>query len=141
MSAPIIAGDGVVAKEFIDLAGIGAVNVYATSFGVPIRDLPRGGEFLARYVARYPGEEPSSIDAYAYDAATAIIRAVYAVIEDGGPGVVHARNARSVVTQAVATSDFEGLTGRIAFAPNGDSLNDAVTMYAVVGAEWLPLER
>ena len=39
---------------------------------------------------------------------------------------------------AVAATDKDGVTGKIAFDENGDTLNKAITVYRVEAGEWKP---
>ncbi|MFE2481630.1 branched-chain amino acid ABC transporter substrate-binding protein, partial [Streptomyces sp. NPDC059389] len=71
---------------------------------------------------------------YAYDATWALIEAVKAVVEAHGgtlPG-----DARAELPSAVARLGFDGVTGRVGFDGNGDTLTRKLTVYAVRGGSW-----
>jgi branched-chain amino acid transport system substrate-binding protein len=69
---------------------------------------PRAAAFLDRYHAAY-GEEPSSLDALAFDA----VRAARVAIE-------HADGDRAALANALSHLGENGLTGELAFAAGGD---------------------
>jgi ABC-type branched-subunit amino acid transport system substrate-binding protein len=69
---------------------------------------PRAAEFLSRYRAAY-NEEPSSLDALAYDA----VRALRIAIE-------HADGSTAALANALSHLGETGLTGEIAFTAGGD---------------------
>ena len=141
VTVPLVSGDSFPTAEFITLAGTAADNVYATSLGQPLDELPGGAAFRERFEAAYPGEEITPVDAYTYDAAVAIIRGVLAAAEQVGADQVTSPKGREAIIAAVAKTDFTGLTGRVAFAKNGDSLNTAVTLNTVANGAWTPVKK
>lgn len=82
---------------------------------------PRAAAFLDRYRAAY-NEEPSSLDALAFDA----VRAVRVAIE-------HADGSSAALANALSHLGENGLTGEIAFAAGGDRAG-APPLYTVDGA-------
>ena len=66
---------------------------------------------------------------YSYDAATAIIKAVKAAV-DANDGKLP-DDARAKVVDAVQKSDFDGVTGKVAFDQYGDTTNKQLTVYQV----------
>ena len=82
---------------------------------------PRAAEFLERYRAAY-NEEPSSLDALAFDA----VRASRIAIE-------HADGSSAALANALSHLGENGLTGEIAFSAGGDRAG-APPLYTVDGA-------
>ena len=82
---------------------------------------PRANEFLDRYRAAY-NEEPSSLDALAFDA----VRAARIAIE-------HADGSTAQLATALSHLGENGLTGEIAFTAGGDRAG-APPLYTVDGA-------
>ena len=82
---------------------------------------PRAAEFLDRYRAAY-AEEPSSLDALAFDA----VRAARIAIE-------HADGSTAQLAAALSHLGENGLTGEIAFGAGGDR-EGAPPLYTVDGA-------
>jgi branched-chain amino acid transport system substrate-binding protein len=82
---------------------------------------PRAAEFLERYRAAY-NEEPSSLDALAFDA----VRAARIAIE-------HADGSAAALANALSHLGENGLTGEIAFSAGGDRAG-APPLYTVDGA-------
>ena len=79
---------------------------------------PRASEFLTRYRAAY-NEEPSSLDALAFDA----VRAVRVALE-------HADGDRAALANSLSHLGENGLTGEIAFSAGGDRAG-APSLYTV----------
>jgi ABC-type branched-subunit amino acid transport system substrate-binding protein len=82
---------------------------------------PRAAEFLSRYHAAY-AEDPSSLDALAYDA----VRAARIAIE-------HADGSTAALANALSHLGENGLTGEIAFSAGGDRAG-APPLYTVDAA-------
>lgn len=137
VTVPMMGGDGLYADEFITGAGAdSAEGDYATCPGMPVELLPNGKQFSADYEAMYPGITPAPFDAYAYDAATAIINATYSVAKDLGVNKVTSPTGRTALVKAVAASDFDGVTGKVSFDSKGDNNNKVITLYKVVSGKW-----
>jgi ABC-type branched-subunit amino acid transport system substrate-binding protein len=134
--APQLAASGLSAMANVKTTGH-EVRLYATADGLGARNLSRSGKymqgatvlppywaepadpraaaFLDRYHEAY-GEEPSVLDALAFDAVRAV-RVVYS--QTGLPG------AWSDVANALHTLDAGGLTGPLGFGPEGQRAGQA----------------
>ena len=138
VSAPVMGGDGIQNDAFIVEAGEAANGDMATKPGAPIADLPKGADFIAAYTDMFSGRTPGGFDAFAFDAANAIINAVFEVIEEGmDADDVASGNGRRAVIDAVAGISFEGVTGTVSFNDYGDSNNPTITTYLVENGEWI----
>jgi len=141
VKVPLMGGDGMFDPEFIKLAGAAnAEGDLATSVGLPIDKAPGGVKFLADYKAAYPSEAPAAYDAYSYDAANVIIKAIVEVAKSMGADKVTTTEGKKAIIAAVAKTDFEGVTGKVQFDKNGDTTNKAITVYAVKGGVWVPVQ-
>ncbi|MGW2487846.1 branched-chain amino acid ABC transporter substrate-binding protein [Streptomyces sp. NPDC001606] len=129
---PLFGGDGMFTPTYIKTAGKAAEGDLVTSIGVPVDTLPAAKDFVSAYKAKkYPGDY-GTYGSYAYDATTAIIKAVGQVVKDGKlPD-----EARSKVVDAVQNTSFDGISGKISFDQFGDTTNKQLTVYQVTNGEW-----
>jgi branched-chain amino acid transport system substrate-binding protein len=132
---PLMGGDGLFDAEYIKLAGAAnAVGDLATSVGLPLDKMPKGQDFKSAFNAAYPGETIAAYDAYSYDAANVIIKAIISVAKSMGVDKVTTTEGKKAIIAAVAKTNFEGVTGTVQFDSKGDTTNKAITVY-VVGAD------
>jgi len=115
LKAPMVSGDGVIDPVFIQIAGPAAEGTYLT-FSPDTTRLPSAQQVLKRYRARYG--EPGPYSFYAYDAAQVLLGAIKSAGTTDGFGV----------SQAIHTTSYDGITGRIQFDSKGDLLS---TQYVV----------
>jgi len=120
IKTPLVSGDGACSPEFIKLAGDGADQLTCTRAGEAVERLPRGEQFMTRYQAKF-GSPVQIYSPYSYDAVYVIVDAIKRA------GSLD----RAKVTAAVAATNYDGLTGHIAFDPKGDLLNGAISVYKV----------
>ncbi|QIP83569.1 ABC transporter substrate-binding protein [Streptomyces sp. Tu 2975] len=133
VNVPLMGGDGIFDQQYLT-ANPKAEGDLATNIGVPAEVSAAGQDFLARYGKAGYQEAAGWYGPYAYDATWTIIEAVKAVVTANGgtlPG-----NARAKLPQAVARLAFDGVTGRVAFDGNGDTVNRRLTVYAVDDGSW-----
>ncbi|MEU3986448.1 branched-chain amino acid ABC transporter substrate-binding protein [Streptomyces sp. NPDC026672] len=129
---PLFGGDGMFTPTYIKTAGKAAEGDLVTSIGVPVDTLPAAKDFVATYKAKkYPGDY-GTYGSYAYDAATAIIKAVGEVVKDGKVPT----DARAQIVDAVQKTSFDGISGKISFDEYGDTTNKQLTVYQVTNGEW-----
>ncbi|MFD3993202.1 bifunctional serine/threonine-protein kinase/ABC transporter substrate-binding protein [Streptomyces sp. NPDC058548] len=133
VNAPLMGGDGIFDQQYLT-ENPRAEGDLATQIGVPAEASEAGQQFLARYrKANYP-EPPGWYGPYAYDATWALIEAVKTLVTVNGGTVPD--NARAKLSEAVAGSAFDGVTGRVAFDRNGDTVNRRLTVYVVNDGSW-----
>ena len=58
---------------------------------------------------------------------------------DGGDGDNHGQDVNKAVRDAIATTDIEGVGGRIRFDAAGDRIDAPVSLWQVVGGRMIPL--
>lgn len=118
LEKPLFGGDNWGSPEFRNVAGDAANGVYYTA---PSEiTTPQYEQFAKDYQAKY-GEEPDVFGAYAYDAANAVFKAIEACECAEGPGI----------RDALLNVSFPGVSGDIAFKPNGDVKSQAFARFTI----------
>jgi branched-chain amino acid transport system substrate-binding protein len=141
VKAPMMGGDGLFDPAYIKLAGAAeASGDLATSVGLPTDKLPEGQQFVAAYKAMFPNDEIAAYDAYSYDAANVIIKAIISVAKSMGASQVTSAAGKKAIIAAVAATNFDGVTGHVQFDANGDTTNKAITVYQVTNGAWAAVQ-
>jgi len=131
---PLFGGDGMFSDTYIKVAGAASEGDLATSVGAPLDTIPTAQSFIATYKAKkYPGDY-GTYGGYSYDAAMAIINAVKSVVAANNGKLPS--DARSKVVQGVQNSNFDGISGKVAFDQYGDTSNKQLTVYQVKNGKW-----
>ncbi|MFE1952895.1 branched-chain amino acid ABC transporter substrate-binding protein [Streptomyces sp. NPDC059524] len=133
---PLFGGDGMFATTYIETAGKAAEGDLSTSVGVPVDTLPAAKTFVETYKAKGYKGDYGAYGGYSYDATTAIINAVKAVKEANGGKLPSGDELRSKVVEEVQKSNFDGITGKVAFDEFGDTTNKQLTVYQVEKGAW-----
>ena len=113
-------GDGICTTELAKLAGGAKTlnNVVCAEGGSSLVKMPGGEAWKKRYDAKYPGQF-QIYSPYTYDATYLLVDAM--------------KRANStdpkVYTPELIKSNFKGVTTTIAFEPNGELKNPAITLY------------
>jgi branched-chain amino acid transport system substrate-binding protein len=123
-------GDGICTTEIPKLAGgaktIG--NVVCAEGGASLAKMPGGLEWKKRYDAKYPGQYVL-YSPYKYDAIMLLVDAM--------------KRAGSwdpkVYIPELLKSNYKGVTATIAFEPNGEIKNPAITLYVYKDGKKTPL--
>lgn len=123
-------GDGVCTSEIAKLAA-GAktlANVVCAEGGASLAKMPGGVEWKKRYDAKYPNQF-QVYSPYTYDATMLLVDAM--------------QRANStdpkVYTPELLKANFKGVTANIAFEPNGEMKNPAITLYVYKDGKKTPL--
>ncbi len=125
LNAQFVGGGGVRDAEFIKIAGPAAEGAMAWEYGRPLDQLPQGKDFEQRFKKRF-GVDVLSYAQFGYDATWAAIKAMQAA-GSTEPGQYR---------PALKKIDFEGITGRIAFANDGSLKSGMSTLYQVKNGSW-----
>jgi len=137
IDAPMMGGDGIQSQGFIDEAGGDpAEGTIATKPGQDIEDMVGGPAFIAEYEEMFD-VSPGGFDAFAFDAANAIINAAFEVAEADGANNVATPSGRAAIIEAVGANSFEGVTGTVAFDERGDRRDAIVTTFLVEDGGWI----
>ncbi|MGW3324064.1 bifunctional serine/threonine-protein kinase/ABC transporter substrate-binding protein [Streptomyces virginiae] len=135
VDVPLMGGDGIFDQQYLT-TNPKAEGDLATNIGVAAEESTAGQDFLTRYrKAGYP-EAAGWYGPYAYDATWTLIEAVKAVVTANGGTLPPAPDTRAKVPQAVTGLAFDGVTGRVAFDGNGDTLDRQLTVYTVKDGRW-----
>lgn len=138
VEATFVGGDGLQDSEFVRLAGkTQAAGAMASLVGLPIGQQPGGIAFSQRYAEMFPSSKVNFNDAYSYDAAVTFIKALIAVADANGASALSGSNARQLVRDKVAASDFSGVTGPIAFDSVGDTTHPKFSAWRVKSGTWM----
>jgi branched-chain amino acid transport system substrate-binding protein len=141
VNVPMMSGDGCYDPEYIKLAGAAnAEGDFCSSIGYPVDKLPKAQEFKAAYEAEYPGEAIAAYDAYSYDAAQVIIKAIIAAAKQVGVDKLTTTEGKQAIIAAAKQTNFEGVTGNVSFDEKGDTTNKVVSIYVVKNGVWVPAE-
>ena len=103
-------------------------NVTCATGGASVDKMQGGADWKKRYDAKFPGQF-QIYSPYAYDAAMVLADAM--------------KRANSVdpkvYTPELAKANFKGVTSTIAFEPNGEMKNPAITLYVYKDGKKTPL--
>jgi branched-chain amino acid transport system substrate-binding protein len=130
LDVPLMGGDGIYDKKFIDLGG--KTGDLATSVGAPATKLPSAKAFIDAYKAGGYKEDFSAYGAFAYDSANAIIGGLSGVLNGGS----WSKDKRDALISSLGTYSGDGATGTVKFDQYGDSTNKLLTVYKVDNGDW-----
>jgi branched-chain amino acid transport system substrate-binding protein len=129
---PLFGGDGMFSDTYIQTAGKPSEGDLVTSVGQPVDSLASAADFIKKYKASGLKGDYGTYGGYSYDAATAIIKAIGAVVKDGKiPD-----GARAKIVAEVQKTKFDGIAGPVSFDDFGDTTNKQLTVYQVVDGKW-----
>ena len=120
MKSTLLAGDGVCSPEFIKLAGNAADIMKCSNAGEAVEKLAKGADFVAKYKQRF-NTDVQVYAPYSYDAVFVIVEAM----KKAG------KADRASITTALRDTNYDGLTGKIAFDAKGDIKDGAISMFEV----------
>ena len=130
-SIPYIGGDGIKNDELLTGAKDAAEGAYLALPGT------QGSQFET-YKKLFKGNaETATFGAEAYDAATAIIKAIEKVaVEKNGKLEIDLKK----LNEEIKKSDFEGASGKVTFGDNGNRAGGVVRFFKVEGGKYVQLE-
>ncbi len=128
--AKYFGGDGICTSEIAKLAAGAKTleNVICAEGGASIQKMPGGEAWKAKYDAKYPGQF-QVYSPYTYDATMLLVDAMKRA-DSTDP---------KVYTPKLIESDYQGVTAKIQFEPNGELKNAAITLYKYVDGKKVPL--
>ena len=118
--AYLFGGDGICTDKLKDLASSARTlsNVVCAVGGAAIEKMPNGKDWRARYDAKFP-KQFQVYSPYTYDATMVLVDAM--------------KRANSVDPKVYgpkrAATNYQGVTAKVAFEPQGDLKNPAMTLY------------
>jgi branched-chain amino acid transport system substrate-binding protein len=123
-------GDGICTAEIVKIAAGAKTlgNVVCAEGGASLQKMPGGTAWKAKYDAKFPGQF-QVYSPYTYDATFVLVDAM--------------KRANStdpkVYTPMLAKTNYKGVTSVIAFEPNGELKNPAMTLYVYKDGKKVPL--
>lgn len=133
LNVPLMGGDGIYDKVYVELGGSTTSGDLATSVGAPVETLSSAKAFVAAYEAAGYKDPMGAYGAQSYDAANAIINALKTSLAKA----TDAKSARANTVTALSSVSFEGATGKISFDKYGDTVNKVITVYKVANDKWI----
>lgn len=123
-------GDGVCTTEIAKLAGGAKTlgNVVCAEGGASLAKMPGGLAWKAKYDAKYPGQY-QIYSPYTYDATMLLVDAMKRA----------GSSDPKVYIPELLKSNYKGVTANIAFEPNGEIKNPAITLYVYKDGKKTPL--
>ncbi|HEY0816985.1 MAG TPA: branched-chain amino acid ABC transporter substrate-binding protein [Pseudonocardia sp.] len=134
LDIPLMGGDGIVDKKFVDLGG--RTGDLGTSVGAPAANLPSAKQFLDDYKAASFTEEYSTYGVLTYDAANVIINALAKTVGDG----TWSDASRATLISNVQATSLDGASGKVSFDQYGDTTNKVLTVYQVKDGDFAPVQ-
>ncbi len=126
----LFGGDGICTDKLMDLSS-GAktlANVVCAVGGASLDKLPSGKAWRARYDAKFPNQF-QVYSPYTYDATMVLVDAM--------------KRANSVDPKVygpkIVEAAYQGVTAKVAFEPNGELKNPAMTLYSYKNGKKVPL--
>jgi branched-chain amino acid transport system substrate-binding protein len=120
MKSQMLAGDGSCDPGFISIAGDASSVLTCSMAGRAIEKMPKGDDFAKRYKTKF-GTGVQLYSPYSYDAVYVIVEA----LKRAG------RPDRQALVEAMANTNFEGVTGHVEFDNRGDLKNGEISVYEV----------
>ena len=127
MNTQLMGAGGFVSQTFLTLAQKEGEGVVALEPGLPLEQMPGGKAFEQAYRDRYKTHIELHAP-FAYDATRVLI----AAIEQAGSA-----NPADYLPK-LRTIHYQGVTGNIAFDPQGNLQQPSFTLYKVVDGKWQP---
>ncbi len=129
-TAKYFGGDGICTDKLIENAG-GAktlANVVCAEGGASLAKMPGGNAWKARYDAKYP-KEFQVYSPYTYDAVGVLVDAM----------VRAGSTDPKVYGPLLFKADYQGVTSKISFEPDGELKNASMTLYVYKDGKKVPL--
>lgn len=141
-NTPFAGGDGIQTSAFATAIGTNGAAVYSTVAAVDATKVPSAASFIATYTAKY-----GALGAYSasgYDAMNILLNAIKAAIAGGAKPPTNSSNSttastfRQAVINAVAQTNYNGVTGHQSFDANGDTTNKTISIYQLASVSGAP---
>lgn len=128
LGARLMGGGGFTNQNFIDTATAAAEGTLSWEYGMPLASMP-GGKVLAAKMKSKFNVDTSNFAAFTYDSVWVVINAMV--------------KANSSVPEkflpALASTDYDGVTGKVKFDNHGDVVDPPATLFEVRKQAWVPL--
>jgi branched-chain amino acid transport system substrate-binding protein len=123
-------GDMTKSDAFLKITGKAGDGTLVSLAGLPLDQMPGGGQFTARYKAKF-GTEPTTYSPYSYDGAMAMMKSM-----------VQANSSDpKIYLPVLAKIDMKGVTtDHFTYDQYGDLREVTVTVYKADAGHWVPLK-
>ncbi len=134
-ATPYVGGDGIKNDELLSGAKAAAEGAYLALPGTTGSGFET---YKTKYASLFKGDaDTATFGAEAYDAATAIIKAIEKVaVEKDGKLEVDLKK----LNEEIKKSNFEGASGKVEFGDNGNRAGAVVRFFKVEGGKYVQLE-
>jgi branched-chain amino acid transport system substrate-binding protein len=144
-STPLVGGDGLQTSGFATAIGTGNGGpVYSTVAAVDATKLPSAASFIKSFDSAYGASAFGAYSAGGFDCAQILLNAIKAAIQGGAKAPANSSDStaastfRQAVINAVAKTNYSGVTGHQSFDANGDTTNKTVTVYQLADVSGKP---
>jgi branched-chain amino acid transport system substrate-binding protein len=129
-SVKFFGGDGICTAKLAELSGGAKTlgNVVCAEGGASLDKMPAGKSWKERYDKKYPGQF-QVYSPYTFDAVHVLINAMQEC-KSADP---------KVYLPCLAKTNYQGVTAKVAFEPNGELKNPAMTLYTYKDGKKVPL--
>jgi branched-chain amino acid transport system substrate-binding protein len=128
MTTQLFGAGALKSNAFLPIAGAAGDGTQDLEPGPALDKLPAAQEFGKRYKARF-NQDVELYAPFAYDAALAMIKAIHSADSLD----------RSKIVDSLSRVTVTGVTGKIAFDPNGDLIKPPYTLFEVQQGQWKSL--
>ena len=128
--------DGTFGQDFLDRTAANGEGAYATALIPASSDAKT--KFDAAYLAAY-GQPAGKLSPYtwtAYDSVAVLIKAIESVAIKGGDGNLYIPRG-ALVAAVRGTTNYQGLSGTVTCASNGECASSGPTFYIDKGGKWV----
>lgn len=112
LNMPIVGPTGLYSPKYVEIAGKAVANTYFLGVFVPTNPDPKVQDFVKKYKEKY-GMDPDTFAALAYDQGYVLKAAMEKAAAKGAV-------TRESMREAMAASEFKGITGTVTFDSKGD---------------------
>ena len=130
IKAPLMGGEMLHTPDFLKIAGPAADGTYASLAGLPLSDMPGGGQYVAKYKKTF-GTDVETYSPYAYDGTMALLTAMKKA---------NSTDPAKYLPELAKTNMPGVTTTHLAYDEHGDLKNGGITIYKAENGEWKPLQ-
>jgi branched-chain amino acid transport system substrate-binding protein len=141
-NTPFAGGDGIVSASFASTIGLTGGPVFGTVASSDVTKNPAAASFVTNYTKTYG--QLGAYSASGYDCMKIVINAIKAAIDGGAKPAQNSGDSstattfRQAVIDAMAKTDYTGLTGHHTFDANGDTTNKVITVQQLASVSGAP---
>jgi branched-chain amino acid transport system substrate-binding protein len=130
IKAPLMGGEMLHTPDFLKIAGPAADGTYASLAGLPLADMPGGGQYVAKYKKTF-GTDVETYSPYAYDGTMALLTAMKKA---------NSTDPAKYLPELAKTNMPGVTTTHLAYDEHGDLKNGGITIYKAENGQWKPLQ-